>query len=426
MPTFQPVRGMRDLLPEDAETLNYIVFKARETAKCYGYREVTTPIVESYDLLSAKAGEEIRQRMFTFKDLGDRMVALRPEFTASIARLATTALKNEPKPLRVFSVGSVYRYDEPQRGRYREFWQSNYELIGAGTAEADAETILLTNSFLKNVGLRNYAFKLGHVGVIRGILTEEGVDEKTQNQVLQLMDKKEYDEAFKLVKQESCREILQGLLEQKSETGFETLENMKYYVRGHEKAEAAVDNLLDILVLVTQSDCPVETVDPAFARGLEYYTGVIFEVYIPELDIALGGGGRYDRLIETFGGEQTPATGVAHGLDRIAMAMQMQGVQLKTVEGKRLVVVSVNELMKVEALRIAERLRAAGLRVEFEVMGRKMARALEDADKRKIDYAVIVGKRELNEGKVVVRDLHKREQTTVALEDLVDKIKGAA
>ncbi len=424
MPTYQPVRGMRDLLPDDAETLNHIVYKARETAQRYGYKEVTTPLVESYDLLSAKSGEEIRQRMFTFKDLGDRIVALRPEFTASIARLATTALKNEPKPLRTFSVGSVYRYDEPQRGRYREFWQANFELMGAANAEADAETILLTNSLLKNLGLRNYVFKLGHMGVIRSILNEESVDEKAQGSILQLMDKKEYDEAFKLVKQEKSRKILQGLLDQKGETGFETLENLKLYVKGYEKAEAAVDNLYDILMLVTQSDCPVEMVEPAFARGLEYYTGMIFEVYIPELDIALGGGGRYDRLVELFGGEQTPATGVAHGLDRIAMAMQMQGVAAKAEGGKRLVVVSVNELMRVEALRIAERLRDAGLRVEFEVMGRKMSKALEDADKRRVDYAVIVGERELKEGKVVVRDLHKREQTTVALEELADKIKG--
>jgi histidyl-tRNA synthetase len=422
MPTFQPVRGMRDLLPEDAETLNYIIGKARETAKRYGYNEVITPIVESYDLLSAKSGEEIRQRMFTFKDLGDRTVALRPEFTASIARLATTALKNEPKPLRTFSVGSVYRYDEPQRGRYREFWQANFELMGAANAEADAEIILLTNTLLKNLGLRNYAFKLGHVGVIRSILNEEGVDEKTQGSVLQLMDKKEYDEAFKLVKPEKCRKILQGLLEQKGETGFETLENMKLHVKSYKNAEAAVDNLFDILMLVTQSDCPVETVEPAFARGLEYYTGIIFEVYIPELDIALGGGGRYDRLIELFGGEQTPATGVAHGLDRIAMAMQMQGADAKAGEGKRLVVVSVNELMKVEALRIAERLRDAGLRVEFEVMGRKMSKALEDADKRHVDYAVIVGERELKEGKVVVKNLHEREQKTIDLEKLASEL----
>ena len=199
MSTFQPVRGMRDLLPEEAETLNYVVGKARETASLYGFKEVITPIVEPYELLGAKSGEEIRARIFKFKDLGDRTVALRPEFTASIARLVTTALKNEPKPLRTFSVGSVYRYDEPQKGRYREFWQANFELMGSNKPEADAEVILLTNSMMKNVGLSNYALKLGHVGVLRGILSREGVDDKTQNAVLQRMDKKEYDEALALV-----------------------------------------------------------------------------------------------------------------------------------------------------------------------------------------------------------------------------------
>src|SRR3989337_3113760 len=155
MPTFQTVRGMRDLLAEEAEAMTFVMDKARETAQLYGYREVITPIVEPYELLSAKSGEEIRQRMFTFKDLGDRTVALRPEFTASIARLATTAMKNEPKPLRVFSVGSVYRYDEPQKGRYREFWQSNFELMGSAKPEADAEIILLTNSLMTAVGSKH-------------------------------------------------------------------------------------------------------------------------------------------------------------------------------------------------------------------------------------------------------------------------------
>jgi histidyl-tRNA synthetase len=121
--------------------------------------------------------------MFIFKDLGDRQVALRPEFTASIARLVTTALKNEPKPLRLFSVGTVYRYDEPQRGRYREFWQSNFELMGSAKPEADAEIILLTNNLMKSLGLQGYAFKIGHIGVIRGILSQDGVNEKTQNAV---------------------------------------------------------------------------------------------------------------------------------------------------------------------------------------------------------------------------------------------------
>jgi len=158
MPTFQTVRGMRDLLGEEAQVFTDIISKARETSMLYGYREVITPVVESFELLSAKTGDEIRQRMFIFKDRGDRDVALRPEFTASIARLATTTLKKEPKPLRLFSVGSVYRYDEPQRGRYREFWQSNFELMGSSRPEADAEIVLLTNIFLKSLGLRGYSF----------------------------------------------------------------------------------------------------------------------------------------------------------------------------------------------------------------------------------------------------------------------------
>jgi histidyl-tRNA synthetase len=424
MPAFQTVRWMRDLLPEEAETLNFVVGKARGTAQLYGYKEVVTPLVEPYELLSAKSGEEIRQRMFIFKDLGDRDVALRPEFTASIARLATTALKTEPKPLRVFSVGSVYRYDEPQRGRYREFWQSNFELLGSNKPEADAEAILLTNSLMKAAGLRDYAFKIGHIGVIRGILSQENVDDKVQNAVLQLMDKKEYDKALELVENEKCNTALKGLLELKGDTPSETAEKIRKYVTGYDKAEAAADNLLEILQLVAASGCPVETVEPAFARGLEYYTGVIFEVSVPDLDIALGGGGRYDRLIEVFGGESTAAVGVAHGLDRVALAMQMQQTALSARQEKSVVVIPVQQELKAEALKISQMLRDAGVSVEFEVMGRKMAKALEDADRRKVDYAVIVGERELKEASVVVRDLAKREQTTVEIAKLTEKIRG--
>ncbi len=424
MPTFQTVRGMRDLLPEEAETLNFVVCKARETAQLYGYKEVVTPVVEPYELLSAKSGEEIRQRMFTFKDLGDRTVALRPEFTASIARLATTALKTEPKPLRVFSVGSVYRYDEPQRGRYREFWQSNFELMGSDKPEADAETILVTNNLMKAAGLQNYTFKIGHIGIIRGLLNQRDIDDKTQNAILQLMDKKEYCRAFELVAEEEFRVVLQGLLELKGETPFETVEKIEDLVDGCEEAAAAADNLRDVLWLVDECGCPVETVEPAFARGLEYYTGMIFEVNVPELDVALGGGGRYDRLIEVFGGEPTPAVGVAHGLDRIALALQAQKTPLAAPRMKKAVVIPVQEALKAEALRISQMLREAGVSVEFEVMGRKMAKALEDADRRKVDYAVIVGERELKDGAVVVRDLAKREQITVEIGKLLEKIKG--
>jgi len=424
MPTFQTVRGMRDLLPEEARMLNYVVSKAREVAELYGYKEVITPVVEQYELLGAKSGEEIRSRMFTFKDLGDRTVALRPEFTASVARLATTTLRNEPRPLRILSVGSVYRYDEPQRGRYREFWQSNYELMGSSKPEADAEIIMLTNSLMKAAGLKNYAIKLGHIGVLKGILSQENVDDRVQNSVLQLMDKKEYDEALRLVDSDRCREVLQGLLELKGRKVSETVDKMKEYVKGYDQALAAAENLYEILELVTESGCQIETVEAGFARGLEYYTGMIFEVYISELDIALGGGGRYDKLIELFGGEATPAVGVAHGLDRIALAMQMQNAFQETGKQKRVVIIPVKEKLKTEALKISQMVRDAGVSVEFEVMGRKMAKALEDADRRKMDYAIIVGERELKKGAVVIRDLAKREQSVVEIGKVVKKIRG--
>jgi histidyl-tRNA synthetase len=424
MTKFQTVRGMRDLLAGEAATLNFVIRKARETAQLFGYKEVITPVVEPYELLSAKSGEEIRQRMFVFKDLGDRSVALRPEFTASIARLATTALKTEPKPLRVFSVGSVYRYDEPQRGRYREFWQSNFELVGASNPEADVEAILLTNTVMKGTGLQAYTFKIGHVGVIRGVLSQENVDDELQNAVLQRIDKKEYADAFKLIKGEKCRATLQGLLELKGNTPFETVEKIQKYVAGYAEAEAAADNLMAILRLVTASGCPVGAVEPAFARGLEYYTGMIFEVNVPGLEIALGGGGRYDKLIEVFGGESTPAVGVANGLDRVVLALQKQKIVLPTGRDRTAVVIPVKQELKVNALKISQILRNAGVTVEFEVMGRKMGKALEDADRRKIDYAVIVGERELREAAVVVKDLVKREQSTVKIEKLSEKIKG--
>lgn len=428
MPAFKTVRGMRDFLPEEAKMMKYIEGKARKIAELYGYKEIITPVVESYKLLAAKAGEEVRLRMYAFKDLGGRMVALRPELTPSVARLVATTLRNKPRPFRLFCMGSLYRYDEPQQGRYREFWQSNFELMGSNKPEADAEIIMLTNSLMEAVGLNNCVFKVGHVGVLRGILSQEKVDEKTENEVMQLMDKKQYDDVLKLVKgagaSEKCVATLRKLIELKGGRIFEIIEKMEKYVKSYEKAVNAAENLQEILKLVLKSGCEIDmTVDAGFSRGLEYYTGMIFEVYVPELDIALGGGGRYDRLIELFGGEPTPAVGIAHGIDRIMMAVQRQKT-LKTGEENRVMVIPVKSELKGEALKISRMLRDADIPVEVEVMGRKVTKALEDADRRKIKYAIIVGERELEEGAVVIRNLTRREQNTVKIEKIIETIKG--
>ena len=424
---FNTVRGMRDLLPIEAEKMRYIEQVSRELSKLYGYDEIITPVLESYDLLAAKTSEEIRERMYTFMDLGDRKVAMRPEFTASIARLISTKMRNEPKPMRFFSVGSLYRYDEPQYGRYREFWQSNYELFGSDRPEADAEILMLTNNLLERLELKNYLFKIGHTGILRGVLNQEGLDDEKQNSLRQLLDKKSWEEALEFVLDtgvsQQCLGVLKSLLETKGEDVFNVLEDVKETVTKYEEAVCAVDNLWKIIELIKESGEKIElTVEAGFARGLEYYTGMIFEAYIPGLDIALGGGGRYDRLIEIFGGEPIPAVGVAQGIDRIALALTKQKVSTKLPKKKSIVVISVKEANMAKALELSSLLRKAGLLVEVAVMGRSISKALADANRRKVAYAVIVGPKELEQEKVVLREMKNSTQQTVLISKLTKEI----
>ncbi len=430
MKAFKTLRGMRDFLPKDAERMRRIEQVSREIAQLYGYEEIITPVVESYDLLAAKVGEENRKRMYAFEDLGGRKVALRPEFTASVARLVATVMRNKPKPMRLFSVGSLYRYDEPQYGRYREFWQANYELMGSDKPEADAEILMLTNDLLNRLGLRNYRFKIGHMGIIRGILSQEGLEEEQQSNIMQLLDKKHWEAAIMVAKDaktpRECLTTLKKVFETKGEDAFKVLKRVEEIVKDYEKAVAAVENLREIIELTKQSSLRLEMIiEAGFARGLEYYTGMIFEPYVQEIEIAMSGGGRYDKLIELFGGEPTPAVGVAQGVDRIVLVMKKQRVPAKSAMEKKVVVIAVRKEFNAKAIKLSEMLRDARLSAEVEVMGRTVSKALSDADRRAITHAVIIGPEELKEEKVVLRDMKKRKQSVVKIKNLSEKILGS-
>jgi len=186
-----------------------------------------------------------------------------------------------------------------------------------------------------------------------------------------------------------------------------------------------VENLREILELTGESGVKLEVmIEAGFARGLEYYTGMVFEPYVPEIETALSGGGRYDKLIELFGGEPIPAVGVAQGIDRIFLAMKKQRVPPKIAGGKKVVVVFVDKEFRAKAMELSSMLRNAGLAVEVEVMGRSVSKALSDADRRAIAYAVIVGPEELKEEKVVLRDMKNRKQRVVEIKNLCGEILG--
>ncbi|MEM1507910.1 MAG: histidine--tRNA ligase [Candidatus Bathyarchaeia archaeon] len=424
----QPVRGMRDLLPDEAWTLRFIEKNARQLAELYGYEEVITPIIEYYDLLAAKIGEENRRRMYVFEDLGGRKVALRPEFTASIARLVATKMASSPKPIRLFSIGSLYRYDEPQLGRYREFWQANYELIGSSKPEADAEVLSLTIDFLEGVGLKDYVLKVNHIGILRSILGREGMHEERQNIIMQYLDKKDLDGAIRAAEEygvsNKCLKSLKNLFSIKVDDKDEFVKKIgNEVICEYPEAEESLRNLSDIIDLVkgwvTNAKFYFEA---SFARGLEYYTGIIFETYVPELNIAVGGGGRYDRLIEIFGGGEIPAVGVALGVDRIMIAMEKQRVNPPKTRRARVLVIPIGESNIAEAFKISAMLRRHNIPAEVEVMRRSLSRALSDASRRNITHTVIVGSRELSEGKIILRDMRSETQETIKIEDLLDKI----
>jgi histidyl-tRNA synthetase len=429
MPEFKTPRGMRDFLPKEAAAMKYVEGITRELAMLYGFQEIITPIMESYELLTAKSGEEIRQRMYAFEDLGGRKMGLRPEFTASVARLMATSLRNKPKPIRLFCFGSLYRYDEPQLGRYREFWQSNFETIGSSRPETDVEIIALTNDLFQKVGLRNYWFKIGHVGIIRGILGMEGVKEEDQNRIMQLLDKNLWDDALAVAKalnvSEKCLATLKKVFGIKGEDSDKIIKEVKAAVKNYEKAVSAAENLEEILQLLRGSGVKFDmSIEAGFARGLEYYTGIVFEVSVPELDVSLAGGGRYDRLIELFGGEPTPAVGIAHGIDRITLSMEKQGIQPKIETGRQVMIIFIGDKLKSEALKIASILRSAGIPVELEVMGRAVARALQDADRRGIKHAIILGPKEMEKQEVILRDMTKREQHATKIQNLLKEIEA--
>ena len=404
-------RGMDDLLPEEVQVKRRIEDTIREIYRLYGYEEVETPTVEYLSLFEAKSGDEIRHRMFKLVDVHGRALVLRPEVTASIARLVATKLSKYPTPLRLGYIADCYRYDEPQWGRRRRFWHGGLELFGSSDPMSDAEIVLASYEVFKRLDIHNIWFRFGHVGILRGILEAASVNPKIQDMILTMLDRKMTDEALSKIHELAGPEVettIRHLIQLKG--GIDLTKRANDLLTPWPKALSANENLMEILDELTSVEPSLNyTLDYGFARGLEYYTGFIFEQGVEGVEISFNGGGRYDGLVSLFGGRETPAVGCAIGITRLMTYLHGRKVGLGEEEGRVLISV-LSDRARGYSLSVAKNIRALGIPVIVDVTRKRVSDAISLAFKKNIKYLALVGEKEFASNTLTVRDLGERRQ----------------
>ncbi len=413
----QRPRGTRDFLPDEMEKRRYYEGRLRDVARTYGFREVATPIFEESELFILRSGPNVLGELYAFKDKGDRDIALRPEMTAPVIRMFVNEMSNDPKPIKMFYFGQCFRYERPQSGRYREFFQFGAELIGNPNVESDAEVISMAGAMIRSLGLKEYKIRIGHIGVLRQTVADIGVPKERTAEVLQKLDKKNYEEATPLLKSMGV-----------SQESIDKLYDLTETVGGPEVLSKvpgeAGDYLRKLVELLRVMGIENPEIDLGVVRGLDYYTGMVFEAEAPALgaEKQICGGGSYT-LSELFGGEKVFSTGFAVGFDRILLAAEKEG-QAYQKEGIDAYVVPASDDVRLEAAKIVTMLRNEGLKSDIDIMGRKMGKAMKYASLTGARNVVIIGSKELETCSVTVRDMESGEQRTVKIENLVDDLKA--
>ena len=359
--------GVRDLLFADAAAWRELESTLRQTWTAWGYREIILPAFEYADTLATDVGAEIDAEMYRFFDRQGRTLALRPDMTIPTARVVGTRLYDQPLPLRIAYVGSVFRYEPPRAGRQHEFGQAGVELIGAAGREADAESVALAVAGLRAAGLPTFRITVGHVGFFRGLLNALALPEKLAGQVRRAVDRKaEAELAALLVEAGSvapaARAALLGL--PRLTGGVETFAAARPLCLNARMTNALNDMETVAELLDAYGVADVVTYDLAEVRDLDYYTGITFEGFAPGLGFNLVSGGRYDDLIGHFGPPQ-PAVGWALTLDRILLARELQGV----IQAEPAADVLLGAATCPACLRWAAGARARGLQVEVDPLG---------------------------------------------------------
>ncbi|HET6837541.1 MAG TPA: histidine--tRNA ligase, partial [Gemmatimonadales bacterium] len=422
--------GFRDFYPTDLALRSHIFSTWRSVATRYGFEEYDGPPLEPLSLYTAKSGEEIVGQLYNFKDKGDRDVALRPEMTPTLARMVAARAGELKKPIRWFSIPQLFRYERPQRGRHREHFQLNCDLIGEASPLADAEIIALAIDVMRAFGLgpRDVRVRISDRRVLTAILRQRGVPAQSMSRAFEFIDKVERFTPEQLEEAGSRPEVfapatVHDLVEVSGIRGWEALD--RELERASESSAAAVPLREAYQALAAMGLAEFVELDLTIVRGLAYYTGIVFELFDAGRTLrAISGGGRYDNLLQDLGGVSLPALGFGMGDVVLAELLKDKGVLPGGDSSIDVFLAFISQDDLSHVLALAHQLRESGLRVEYALSPQAVGKQLKLADARHARLAAVIGPDERARGELVVKDLRSGTQEAVAYSTAAHTIRA--
>jgi histidyl-tRNA synthetase len=453
----QPARGMRDFLPADVRKREYVIGVIKQVYERYGFEPLETPAVENIETLMGKYGEEGNQLIFKIlkrgehEKTGEADLALRYDLTVPLARVVAQYQNELPKFFKRYQIQPVWRADRPARGRFREFYQCDVDVLGSKSMVVEAELISAASDALVALGFNDFTIRINHRQVLTGILDQAGVPRDKHNDALISLDKMDKAGPEGVAKELNERGIpgeaavklmcfFEGLAgveraanagdfgepeNQRTAFNADVLGRLVEFIGAHEVGASGVDELRQILQFAKTSRADQRIkLDPTLARGLAYYTGAIIEINVADLAGSLGGGGRYDNLVGMFLGRDVPACGFSLGLERIIVVMSEREMFPPHVEqtSADVMVACWNEDSISEALRLANEIREEGVRVLFYPEVRKFPKQMFYADRQNIRFRIIVGPDQIQSGTFEVRDKRTGEPQMLTRADIPIKL----
>lgn len=409
---------------------NWVLDQIRSVFESYGFEPLGTPAFENLDMLKIKSGQDIENQIYAFKDKSGRDLALRFEMTASTVRVVASH-RDLVLPFKRYAIGPVWRYERPTEKRFREFWQADVDIYGVKDSIADAEVLAAAVDALTKIGFDDFVINLNDRRILKAIVALSGIPQEQSLEAFRAVDKLNkigrqgvIDELKGVSPNEEASIKLLDMLSLKGRPE-QVLEAARKMLQGYPEGIEGIEALESLFEYSKSFGFfKFVVVDLSLARGLDYYTGPVFEILAVGYEDwgSIAGGGRYDEIIELFGGASTPATGVSFGPDRLTPILEMKGAFKDLDLGARVYVAPVNRKVIQKAIKITQSLRVKGISAIVDMMGRRLGKQFEYADKKNIPKVVIVGEMDLAEGSVTIRDMVTGDQEKVKLDELVDRL----